>query len=41
VVEPGKFQLFIGGQQPNSSALASGAVLKANLEVTGDVNVIE
>jgi beta-glucosidase len=41
VVEPGKFQLFIGGQQPNSGTLASGAVLKADLEVTGDVNVIE
>ena len=41
VVEPGKFQLFIGGRQPNANALTSGEVLKAALEVTGDVNVIE
>jgi beta-glucosidase len=41
VVEPGKFQLFLGGRQPNQKALMSGEVLKAELTVTGDTNVIE
>ncbi len=41
VIEPGKFQIFIGGRQPNPDVLASGEVLKVDLEVTGNVNVIE
>jgi beta-glucosidase len=41
VVEPGTIQLYIGGCQPSQKALSSGAVLKTNLKVIGDVNVIE
>ncbi|MGD0337156.1 MAG: glycoside hydrolase family 3 C-terminal domain-containing protein [Bacteroidota bacterium] len=41
VVEPGKFQLYIGGRQPSPKALGIGEVLKADLVVTGDVNIIE
>ena len=41
VVQPGKIQLFIGGCQPSQKALNSGSVLKTELEVTGDINVIE
>ncbi len=41
VVEPGKFQLYIGGRQPSPKALGTGEVLKAELVVTGDINIIE
>ncbi len=41
VVEPGRIQLFVGGRQPGRTALITGEVLKAELVVTGDVNVLE
>jgi beta-glucosidase len=41
VVEPGKIQLYVGGRQPSQKALSSGNVLKTELEVSGEVNLIE
>jgi beta-glucosidase len=41
VVEPGKFQLFIGGRQPSQNSLTTGNVLKTDIELTGDINVLE
>jgi beta-glucosidase len=41
VVEPGRIQLFVGGRQPSQKAISSGDVLKAELKIIGDLNVIE
>jgi len=41
VVEPGRLQLYVGGCQPSQKALTSGNVLKAELKIIGDVNIIE
>jgi beta-glucosidase len=41
VTEPGKVRLFIGGCQPGPKALVSGAVLTTDIEVTGNMHVIE
>jgi beta-glucosidase len=41
IVEPGRVQIFVGGCQPSKKALDSGEVLKAELRLTGDANVIE
>ena len=41
VVEPGRMRLYVGGCQPSQKALTSGNVLKAELRIIGDVNIIE
>jgi beta-glucosidase len=41
VVEPGRIQLYVGGRQPSQKALSLGNVLRTELEVIGEVNVIE
>jgi beta-glucosidase len=41
VVEPGRIQLYVGGCQPSQQALTSGHVLKAELRIVGDANIIE
>ena len=41
VVEPGRIQLYVGGRQPSQKALTLGYVLKAELRIVGDVNIIE
>lgn len=41
VVEPGRIELYVGGRQPGTKALNSGDVLKADLVITGEENIIE
>ena len=41
VVVPGRIQVFVGGCQPSQNALPSGKVLKTELELTGEVHMIE
>jgi beta-glucosidase len=41
VVGPGRIQFYVGGCQPSQKALTSGNVLKAELRIVGDVNIIE
>ncbi|MGD0037126.1 MAG: glycoside hydrolase family 3 C-terminal domain-containing protein [Bacteroidota bacterium] len=41
VVEPGRIHLYVGGCQPSQKALTSGNVLKAELRIIGDVNILE
>ncbi|MGD1046798.1 MAG: glycoside hydrolase family 3 C-terminal domain-containing protein [Bacteroidota bacterium] len=41
IIEPGRIQLYVGGRQPSQRAMNSGDVLKTELKVIGDVNVIE
>lgn len=40
-VEPGRVQIYVGGRQPSQKALDSGAVLKAELRLTGGIAIIE
>jgi len=41
IVKPGRIQLYIGSRQPSQKALSLGDVLKTELEVIGDINVIK
>jgi beta-glucosidase len=41
VVEPGRIQVFVGGRQPSQNALKSGDVFKIELQVIGEINIIE
>ena len=41
VVEPGRIQVYIGGSQPSQNILDSGNMLRTEIKVIGDVNVIE
>jgi beta-glucosidase len=41
VTEPGEVRLFIGGCQPGPKALVSGEVLTTDIEVTGNMYLIE
>jgi beta-glucosidase len=41
VVEPGRIQVYVGGCQPSQKAVTSGKVLKTELEVKGEIHVIE
>jgi beta-glucosidase len=41
VTEPGRYQIYIGGRQPDPRSVASGEVIKKDIELTGDINVIE
>jgi beta-glucosidase len=41
VVEPGRIHLYVGGCQPSQKALTSDNVLKTELRIIGDVNIIE
>jgi beta-glucosidase len=40
VVEPGKFVISVGGQQPNDAVVTSGKVLQAETELTGKPSLI-
>jgi beta-glucosidase len=41
VVVPGRIQVFVGGCQPSQKSLHSGKVLETDLELTGEVHMIE
>ncbi|MBA7527417.1 Xylan 1,4-beta-xylosidase [subsurface metagenome] len=41
VVMPGKIQLFVGGQQPDKKSISEGKVLKADIRLEGNPNVID
>ena len=41
VVEPGRIQIFIGGRLPSQKALKNNDVLYKDINITGEVNVIE
>jgi len=41
VIEPGRIQVFVGGRQPSQNALNSGEVFKTEIQVMGEINIIE
>lgn len=41
VVEPGDFEIFVGGCQPSAEAVAKGSVIKGSVKLTGDIFIVE
>lgn len=40
VIEPGRFLISVGGQQPNATVIQSGKVLQAETELTGNSSLL-